>query len=72
MDRNKCTYCNGYIYHPTPGYPGKVCERCEEQVKKLDPETVDWLMMVIDGRIEKELDEHTSRYSHEPSSYGYY
>jgi acetyl-CoA carboxylase beta subunit len=68
----KCAYCNNYLYYDALQKSSKICEKCEERVKKLDQETIDWLMMVIDGRIEKELDSHTERYNHEPNNYGYY
>ena len=70
--RNKCIYCCNFVYDPDPSSNKRVCEKCEEQVKKLDENTVNWLMMVIDGRIEKEFDSHTDRYSHESSHPGYY
>ena len=70
--RNKCIYCCGLVYSPDPSSNNKVCEQCEEQVKKLDEKTIDWLMKVIDGRIEKELDSHTDRYVHESTGYGCY
>lgn len=68
---NKCTYCHAYLYG-SEEEKVKTCDRCVEQVKKFDEKTIDWLMMVIDGRVEAALDEHTERYSHESSSYGYY
>jgi hypothetical protein len=72
MRRNRCLYCVNYIYHADSSHDGIVCVECEEQVKKLDEKTVNWLMKVIDARIEKELNLHTDRYNHESSNYGYY
>lgn len=71
--RVHCIYCRNWVYSTEPDFHAgktKTCDTCQEQVTKLDEKTVDWLMRVIDGRVETALDEHTNRYSHEPSSYG--
>jgi len=69
---DKCSYCNKHIWDRDPSPEPHVCSECVQQIKKLDKDTVNWLMMVIDSRIEKELDSHTDRYSHESSHPGYY
>lgn len=68
---NTCSYCKGYLYSPEERKE-YVCRDCAEQVKKLDESTVNWILKVIDGRVDEKLDDHRDRYAHESSHPGYY
>lgn len=66
----KCNYCRGCNFD-MPKLP-YTCNKCKEQLKNLSTETVDWLLRIIDTKIEEAIDNHAEKYCHESAHYGYY
>lgn len=64
----KCEFCRNYIYSDNEKKE-YMCNACIEHTNKLSRETVDWLVRVIDGRIEEEMEKHNERYGHESKAY---
>jgi hypothetical protein len=67
----KCHFCLNTLWGDEEEMKRR-CTGCAEQVEKLDEATVDWLIMVIDYRIESELDKHVDKFSHDSNSQGDY
>lgn len=61
---NYCSYCDDRIESEKT-----TCNRCQELVQKLDAETLNWLMQVIDNKIDKALSRHVDCYSHDLANY---
>lgn len=73
--RTRCAYCRSVCEAEEKGGL-TTCSYCQDHVSKLDVETVNWLMDIIDTRvrnmIKDELDNHESSYDHEATHRGYY
>ena len=70
MSYTNCTVCKKYIYDP-PNPTYMTCDECLKQCQKLGEDTYDWLMRLIENRIEWAINEHTIHYNHERNTVYY-
>lgn len=68
MNRRSCTVCNAWS-NISDLSQYDVCKTCTAMEEKLSPEVYDWLMRLIEAKIERTIDKHESRYQHEGSGY---
>lgn len=70
MSRKQCGTCNIWTHVDyLTGYGD--CKTCVAMKEKLGEEVYDWVMQLIEGKIERAIDQHESRCEHERTS-GYY
>jgi hypothetical protein len=70
MTRQQCGTCNTWTFIDYLTQYGD-CKTCVAMKEKLGEEVYDWIMQLVDGKVDRAIEQHESRCEHERSS-GYY